>query len=78
MQMINFDKSARYIYNHSFPPLCGVRFVPANALCRNCDEMLEIYYCEGRTYAVRCPSCSQVTLVLATSPRHAAEQVGNV
>lgn len=46
------------------------------ATCRACRNLLEVYYCEERTYAVRCVHCETVTIIKAACFEEAAARVG--
>ena len=52
------------------------RFRETDEMCPRCQRDLEVYYCENRTFAVRCKHCEMVTLVQASNPHEAAEKVG--
>lgn len=45
--------------------------------CPKCKSTLDVYYCESRTYAVRCLECGLLTLVVARSPEDALRRVGS-
>lgn len=51
-------------------------FRKTDEMCQRCQRDLEVYYCENRTYTVRCKHCKMVTIVHAGSPGEAAEKVG--
>lgn len=53
-----------------------IRFRETDEMCPECQRDLEVYYCENRTYAVRCKHCKMVTLVQARNYDEAAEKVG--
>lgn len=53
-----------------------IRFRETDEMCPRCQRDLEVYYCENRTYIVRCKCCNIVTLVSATDPDEAAAKVG--
>lgn len=53
-----------------------LRFRETDEMCPRCQRDLEVYYCENRTYIVRCKHCHIVTLVAASNPYEAAEKVG--
>lgn len=53
-----------------------LRFRETDEMCPRCQRDLEVYYCENRTYVVRCKHCHIVTLVSAASPNEAAAKVG--
>lgn len=46
--------------------------------CYRCGGFLDAYYCENRTYAVRCKLCKTITLVKAGNPGEAVRRVGFV
>lgn len=52
------------------------RFRETDEMCPRCQRDLEVYYCENRTFAVRCKHCEMVTIVQASNPHEAAEKVG--
>ena len=52
------------------------RFRETVYMCPRCQGNLEAYYCENRTYAVRCAHCKTITLVVADSPARAASMAG--
>lgn len=53
------------------------RFRETDHACPRCGKDLEVYYCENRTFAVRCTYCETITLVVANNPDHAASKVGH-
>ena len=53
-----------------------VRFRETDEMCPICQHDLEVYYCENRTYIVRCRHCMTITIVKASNPHEAAEKVG--
>lgn len=55
-----------------------VRTRPTDATCPKCGERLSTYYCENRTFAVKCGKCETVTLVKARNSDTAAMHVGIV
>lgn len=52
------------------------RFRETDEMCPTCGRDLEVYYCENRTFAVRCEHCETITLVKSNNPYKAAEKVG--
>ena len=52
-----------------------VRFEDYNAACHKCGYDMDVYYCESRTYAVRCSVCGLLTLCVARSPEEAIRRV---
>lgn len=55
-----------------------VHFSSDNVKCCRCGALLDVYYCENRTYAVRCMECGTITLVKAGNPGEALRRVGPV
>lgn len=53
-----------------------LRFRETDEMCPRCQRDLEVYYCENRTYIVRCKHCHIVMLVQARNPDEAAAKVG--
>lgn len=70
-----FDKAANCVmeYMHTGE----LRFRPESVECSKCGYLLDVYYCESGTYAVRCETCDTVTLVKASNPHKAALRVGS-
>ena len=71
----NIDVSANAVFD-GMTRADGPRFRETDEMCPQCQRDLEVYYCENRTYAVRCRHCHIVTLVQAKNPDEAAEKVG--
>lgn len=53
-----------------------LRFREIDEMCPRCQRDLEVYYCENRTYIVRCKHCNIVSIVSAANPHEAAAKVG--
>ena len=70
----NFDRAAETIMDELFDGSLG--FHETQIECAKCGELLDVYYCENRVYAVRCANCETVALVKADSPKKAALRVG--
>lgn len=70
-----FDMDANIVFDRATSGL-KLRFHKTDEMCPRCQRDLEVYYCEKRTYAVRCKHCYMVTLVKASNPSEAAEKVG--
>lgn len=66
----NFDKLCHRIYSASGN---GQDYLgrAADAICRNCQFPLHVYYCEERLYLVECKTCETKALVTAGNPREA-------
>lgn len=71
----SFDISANALLGEAVSDR-NIRFRETDEMCPQCQRDLEVYYCENRTYAVRCKHCKTVTLVQAQNPYKAAEKVG--
>ena len=71
----NFDIDVNAIFDR-VTGKCDLKFGETDEMCPRCQRDLEVYYCENRTYIVRCKHCHIVTLVQARNPYEAAEKVG--
>lgn len=71
----SFDISANALLDEAVSER-NIRFRETDEACPQCVRDLEVYYCENRTYAVRCKHCKTVTLVQAKNYDEAAEKVG--
>lgn len=71
----SFDIDANVILDATFGKDQPI-FREMDEMCPRCQRDLEVYYCENRTYAVRCKHCKMVTIVSAGNPYEAAEKVG--
>lgn len=71
----NIDISANAVLD-SATRKDGPLFRETDEMCPRCQRDLEVYYCENRTYIVRCKHCHIVTLVSARNPYEAAAKVG--
>lgn len=72
----NLDKAAQVVYPIVSMYNEDVRFRQSDAVCRNCQRDLEVYYCGNHIYAVRCKFCGLLTLTQADSLDQAANRVG--
>lgn len=71
----NFDLRVNAVFDRATSGR-DLLFRETDEMCPRCQHDLEVYYCENRTYAVRCKHCKMVTIVQAGSPYEAAEKVG--
>lgn len=71
-----FDAAANFILR--FAEGRKINFRTSEAECRECGVSLLVYYCENRTYVVKCPACETLTIVKAANPAEAAARVGKV
>lgn len=71
----SFDLRVNAVFDRA---TCGrdLRFRETDEMCPRCQRDLEVYYCENRTYIVRCKHCHIVTLVSAKTANEAAAKVG--
>ena len=72
------DDSANILIQLAHSRADFVRFNGGDAKCCRCGAVLDVYYCENRTYAVRCKDCKTITLVKAGNPGEALRKVGPV
>lgn len=71
----NFDLRVNAVFDRATSGR-GIRFRETDEMCPCCQRDLEVYYCENRTYIVRCKHCHIVTIVSAKNPNEAAAKVG--
>lgn len=72
--MLDFENGAHLTLYGAFTD--DTPFAQTAQLCRTCHSPLEIHYCEGKVYAVRCRECSVVSVVASKNPKLAAMRVG--
>lgn len=70
------DKAANMIVQLVTDRPHFVHFDEGALVCHHCGNHLGVYYCENRTYAVRCLGCETITLVKSGNPGGALQRVG--
>lgn len=73
---VRLDEAANFMMNEVGAKPGAYLFRETDEICPVCQRGLEIYYCENRTYVLRCSLCDLMAITRAGSPREAGKKVG--